>query len=114
MYGRPPGIAARELPEFVLPANEPFHGPTHLIGINGNIRLGVSRIVFLVGYGIADFLHVLMRVISNAIYGSNDFGERTSTWSLLQLSMLKDLTLDICVPIFLCNAAQLIQRKIPN
>lgn len=114
MYGCPPGISARELPELVLSANEAFHGPAYLIGIDRNIRLGVSRIIFLVRYGIADFLHVLMRVISNAKYGSNGLEERTSTWSLLQLSMLKDLTLDICVPIFLCNAAQLIQRKMPN
>lgn len=37
-----------------------------------------------------------------------------STWSLLQLSMLNDLTFDICVPSLRCSVAHRMQRKMPK
>lgn len=37
----------------------------------------------------------------------------TSTCSAVQVSMVKDLTLEICVPNFRCSAAQRMQRKMP-
>lgn len=38
----------------------------------------------------------------------------TSTCSEVQLSILKDLTLEMCVPILRCSAAHRMQRKTPN
>jgi hypothetical protein len=38
----------------------------------------------------------------------------TSMCSLLQLSMLNDLTFEMCVPSLRCNAAHRIQRNMPN
>lgn len=39
---------------------------------------------------------------------------RTSTCSVFQLSILRDLTLEICVPNFRCNEAHRTHRKMPN
>jgi hypothetical protein len=38
----------------------------------------------------------------------------TSTWALSHLSILSDLTFEICVPSLRWRAAHRMQRKIPN
>ena len=40
--------------------------------------------------------------------------EHTSTWSFDQLSMLRDLTLEMCVPSLRCNEAHRMHRKMPS
>lgn len=60
-----------------------------------------------------DFIfYTVERLGSNV--GSRAVHGLTSTCSEDQLSILRDLTLEIWVPILRCRAAQRIQRKMPN
>ena len=58
-------------------------------------------------------LHVLVKRALSARGRAGGPTVLTSTCSEDQLSMLKDLILEICVPSFRCSAAQRMQRKIP-
>jgi hypothetical protein len=57
--------------------------------------------------------HVLVKRALSARGRAGGPTALTSTCSEDQLSMLKDLILEICVPSFRCSAAQRMQRKIP-
>ena len=95
----------------VFLTDESLHGAVDLVSINRYGRLFVLGVVCLVGYYVADLSHVLGRVRIGAARKS---GNLTSTCSLDQLSMLKDLTLEMWVPNLRWIAAQRMQRKMPN
>jgi len=84
----------------------------HFIDVQRNWRLGILRVESPIGIGITIVLHTLARTLTN-LYGTID-NILTSTCSLVQLSILNDLTLEICVPSFRWREAHLIQRKIPS
>lgn len=104
----------------VLPSNELLHARVGLVDVSGNGWFGVFRVIQLVDDGIAVRSHVLFAARKGSqvsqVHVSISLGARplTSTWSADQLSMVKDLTLEICVPNLRCNEAHRIQRKTPN
>lgn len=73
----------------------------------------VSGVVRLVGLDVANSLHVLGKV-SRCDAESMQAGAFTSTWAASHLSMLSDLTLEMCVPSFRCSAAHRMHRKMPT
>ena len=100
-----------EYPLFVLLPYEAFHGTVHFVDVDGYLRLCAARVVHFVRLGVADALHVLL---ASTLSQTCSDVSLTSTCALSHLSMLSDLTFEMCVPSLRCRAAQRMHRKMPN
>jgi hypothetical protein len=76
------------------------------------LRLRVAWIVCLVRLGITNALHVLS--VSTLSQTCSDNTTLTSTCALSHLSMLNDLTFEMCVPSLRCKAAQRMHKNMPS
>lgn len=95
--------------------DEALHTCIGLVDIGGNRGLHVPRVEDLVHKVVAMRFHILRNIDNqtSCFIWFIAHATLTSTWSDVQLSMLRDLILDIWVPIFRCRAAHRIHRNIP-
>ncbi len=103
---------SRERSQLILLSYKPLHRQIYLVNIKRDLGLPEDRVESPIGGSVAVALHVLQDFSTKP--DTPCFRRLTSTCSFDQLSMLKDLTFDICVPSFLCSAAHRMQRKMPN
>lgn len=86
---------------FVFLADESLHCGVGFVDVDGDVGFDVAWVVLFVDDCVSPFLHVLYGQIS--VRPAMHLLTRlflTSTCSVVQLSIVNDLTFEICVPIF--------------
>lgn len=91
-----------------------LHGAIYFVNVDRYLRLDVAWVICLVRFHIPDALHVLDIWSTPAPRVCRGWFALTSTCALSHLSILKDLTLEMCVPSLRCRAAHRMQRKMPS
>lgn len=106
---------ASERAFLVLLPNEPLHRRVGFVDVKRHRRFDILRVVYFIRCHVSSALHILLSsqqwIPSLEPAPSRD---HTSTCSVDQESMLSDLTLLMCVPIFRCRAAHRMHTKMPS